>query len=385
MTLSLANPFDLNCPRCGTAFWVNVWTIVDNAEHPDLVARILDGTLHDATCSHCGQTGSVPAPLLYHNRGAERVLLAVPPGMTEPEWREAGEGLLWLLVGAIPEHDRRAYLRELQAEAGLAGLAAVIRSERLADKQDEDGEPLPPLVVAIQAILAAQGPGELRRAVQGHPILLEPQTVAILRELAHEAFKQGEDEAGEGFSLAADILLEVRSLPQAEVLRAPVERPRVEPPGLVSEDPLEELAFALLRSHTGEMLAATVDQFPELLDPATDEALADWARQARAAGKPRIADGIDERRVAVSAMREDYEAQRPVLEAVQALLEAETHAELEAVLVEYDALYEDQADIVLGRLLDGADAAFALLVEERRALLRRIRSVLAAQPDDEPA
>ena len=386
MAISFANPLDLTCPRCGAAFAAEVWTVVDSVERPDLVARILDGTLHNTTCPGCGQTGSVPAPLLYHNRRAERVLLGVPPQMPEDEWHEVGEGLLWLLVGALPEEARAPYLGEIQAEAGLAGVAAVIRAEGLADMQaGDDGEPVPPLVTAIQAILGAQGAQELQRAVQHHPILLDPQTFAVLRELAHEAFKQGETEAGEGFSRAADILNEVRVLPEAEVLRAPVERTPVRPADATDEDPLDELAFALLRSHTGDMLAATVDEYPQLLDPQVDDELAAWTGRARAAGKTRIADGMDERRGVLETMRAQYAAQRPTFEAVQALLQAGTEEELETVLVEHDALYSDDADTVLGRLLEGADTDIASLIEDRRQLLRRIRAALGAAPGNQSA
>ena len=306
--------------------------------------------------------------------------------MAEEEWREAGQSLLWSLIGILPEQQRRPYLGELQAEAGLSGIAAVIRAERLAGVEDvPDEEALPPIVTAIQALLAARGRAELERVLEQHPILADPQAVAIMRELAHEAYKQGEHEAGSGFTRAADILNELRDLRREGVLRAPVTRPAAVGPAPPAreEDPLDELAFALLRSHTGELLAATVDEYPQLLEAEMDGELAAWANRARAAGKPRMADGIDERRQNLHTLREHYEAQRPVLEAVQALLDAESPEELEAVLVEYDALFTDEADAVLGRLAEGEDAAFAAFVEERLDFLRRVRQVLAERERDE--
>ncbi len=386
MPISFAEPLDLECPRCGTPFQTETWIVVDGHERPDLVARILDGTLHDATCPNCGQSGEVPAPVLYHDGRTERVLLAVPPGMDEAEWREAGQTLLWTLIGALPEQARAPYLGQVQAEAGLDGIAAVIREERLAGvERAPDEETLPPIVSAIQALLGAHGPEELQRALQRHPILLDPQAVMILRELAHEAFKQGEEEAGSGFSRAADILNDVRDLSGQTVLRAPTERPAVSAPASAAppEDPLDELAFALLRSHTGEMLAATVDKYPQLLEPEMDAELAAWAERARGEGKPRIADGIDERRDVLREMRERSEAERPVLEAVQALLEAETSDDLEAVLVEHDALFTDEADAMLGRLVESADEDFKPYVAERHGLLQRVRNAMREQASDE--
>ena len=381
MMVSFAEPIELTCPRCGTPFATETWVIVDGDERPDLVARILDGTLHDVTCPHCGQSGQAPAPLLYHDGRAGRVLLAVPTDMPEEEWRQAGQGLLWTLIGALAEERRGPYLGEVQAEAGLEGVAGVIRVEELAGfGPASEEEAVPPLVTAIQALLAANGPAALQHAVQQHPLLLDPQAVTMLRELAHEAFKQGEGEAGGGFSRAADILSDLRDVSQATLLRAPTTRAPAPAATAPAEDPLDELAYALLRSHTGELLAEAVDQYPQLLEAGMDEQLAAWADRARHAGKPRMAEGVDERREVLRVMRERYAADRPVLEAVQALLEAPGLDELESVLLEYDALYTDEADAVLERLATGGDMDFNAFVAERRAFLRRVRDALGDDP-----
>src|SRR3954447_25975638 len=118
MAISFAEPLEIQCPDCGTAFTTETWIVVDANERPDLVGRILDNTLHDARCPNCGQVGQVPAPVLYHDGRAERMLLAVPADVPDDELREAGQTLLWTLIGALPEAQRGPYLGELQAEAG---------------------------------------------------------------------------------------------------------------------------------------------------------------------------------------------------------------------------------------------------------------------------
>ena len=101
MAISFAEPLEIQCPECGTAFTTETWIVVDGNERPDLVGRILDNMLHDARCPTCGQVGQVPAPLLYHDGRAERVLLAVPADMPDDELREAGPD-------AVVDADRRA-------------------------------------------------------------------------------------------------------------------------------------------------------------------------------------------------------------------------------------------------------------------------------------
>ena len=316
MQLSYAEAVPLTCPRCGTPFVNDTFIIVDHDERPDLVAEIMDGTLHDAVCPTCGEMGRVPAPLLYHNRGHRRVLLAVPPGMDEAEWREIGQTLLWTLIGALPEEAREPYLGDVQAEAGLEGVAQMIRDHALTEPPQATtaGEEIPPIVPAIQALLDAQGPQELQRAFDAHPILADPQAVTIMQELAAEAIKHGEVDAANGFAHAADLLEQVKTLRGRSTIRT---GDTAQAHGIAPEE-LEELAFALIRSTTGQELAQVVDEHPVLLEDWADDMLHEWAEQQRQADKLRIAEGMDERRAALAEMRRQYAAQQPTLDAVRA-------------------------------------------------------------------
>ncbi len=361
--LSFAETLQLDCPRCHTPFSAETWIIIDGHERPDLVGQILDETLHQVRCPSCGQGGAVPATLLYHDAAAERVLLAVPPNMPKSEWREAGQTLLWSLIGALPTQARRPYLGDVQAEAGLAGIAQVIVAERLAGSGAADEE-LPPIVVAIQELLAAESPAALQAALAAHPLLREAQSVAILRELAHAAFGQDEDEAGAAFSRAADLLVELHGLAAA---------PTPAPP-----DPTDELAYALLRAQSGADLAALLEAEPALLDPAVDARLTEWVALARHTGKPLIADGVAQRVAALPQLRADYRAHQALVAAVTALLEAPTDAAVEEVLLEYDELLDPAADTLLAELAAAAEPELAALIAERRAFAGRVRRALDA-------
>jgi hypothetical protein len=377
MPISYAEPVSLTCPRCQTPFINDTFIIVDGVERPDLVGRILDETLHDATCPRCQQLGRVPAPLLYHDGRKARVLLGVPPGMAEAEWREVGQTLLWTLIGVLPEQARLPYLGDVQAEAGLAGVAQIIRDEQLAGSGgDEPGEDLPPIVTAIQALLDAKGAAELQQALAQHPILNEPQAVTIMQELAAEAIKHGQIEAANAFARAAELLDQVKQMrahaPVVTIDPAASER--------LAPEALEELAFALLRSTTGQDLARTVDEHPALLEDWIDDALAAYGEQARREHKTRIADGLDERRAALREMRRQYREQQPVLDAIQAYLQAETGDAIEAIVLENELLTSDAADQALARLAESVradgDADFAAFVEERRRFLQQVRAAL---------
>lgn len=375
MTISYAEAVPLTCPRCGTAFTNDTPIIVDGGERPDLVARILDDTLHDTLCPNCGQAGRVPAPLLYHDGTHGRVLLGVPPDMPEAEWREIGQTLLWTLIGALPEAQRLPYLGDVQAEQGPAGVAQVIEREQLAGYDPAQNEDVPPIALAIRALLNAGGPDELQQVFVQHAILHDPQAVTILHELAAEAIKRGETEAAEGFARAADLLEQVKQIRAAmPPISISVQSDQLTP------EALENLVFALLRSTTGAEIAQVVDEHPQLLEAWADDALLRYADEARRHNKARIADGLRERVEALRDMRAQYQAQQPVLDAVQAYLQAETGDDVEQVIIERDELTTDAADRALDRLAQSArdegDYALATFVEHRRAFLQQVRAAL---------
>jgi hypothetical protein len=374
MSISYAEAVHLTCPHCHIPFSNDTYIIVDAEERPELVAQILDGTLHNTVCPNCGQTGQIPAPLLYHDRLNERVLLAVPAEMPETEWREIGQTLLWTLIGALPEEQRLPYLGNVQAEAGLAGIAQVIHTENLTGSGTE--EDVPPIVRAIQDLLAANGPHEMLTTLDRHPILDEPQAVTILQELAAEALKHGQSEAADGFARAADLLQQLKTFRTRSTATV---GDTASSHGLDAVQ-VEELAFALLHSTTGQDLAQVVDQHPELLQAWSDDVLGEWAEHQRRADKPKIAEGIEERRIALQELRTRYHEQQPVLEAVQAYLEARTDDEVESVIVERDELLTDAADQALERLVNAAraegDSQFADFVHARRTFLGQVRDAI---------
>ncbi len=372
MSISYAETVALTCPSCQTAFMGEIFVIVDHAERPDLVARILDETLHDVRCPSCGQVGQVPAPLLYHDQAGARVLLGVPPQMPEPEWRQLGQNLLWSLIGALPEEDRLPYLTNVQAEAGLAGVAQVLREPQARAPASPDEE-LPPIVIAIQALLDAEGPAGLLQALVNHPILNEPQSITIMQELAAEARKLGQVEAATGFARAAELLAQVKQMHE----QAPA---GFDAPLELSRTAVEELAALLLRSATGQELAQVVDKHPELLEETTAAALSAYSDEARRQNKSRVADGLEERIAALQQLRTQYQQQQPVLAAVQAYLQAASGDEIEAIVLDREELTTDAAEQALERLAADAradgDVEFAVFVDERRAFLRQVRAAL---------
>ncbi len=187
MTHSHAETADLPCRSCGAPFAAEVWVIVDPTERPDLLARLLAGTLHDLTCPACGHTATVDAPLLVVRPAAEPVRLFSPARGGGPQQAEAKAGALvsllrahvgaawrdeWLGRGVVGV--ARAALPTLLTDdpATAAALAAAVT----ADETDALPPALGRALAEVMAALAAEGvrvdsAEELTRALEARPEL----------------------------------------------------------------------------------------------------------------------------------------------------------------------------------------------------------------------
>ncbi len=231
MSISFNQPYDLVCPTCTKPFTTDAWVIVDAEERPDLALAVREITLHDTVCPHCGQTGMVAAPLLYHDRSARAVLFGAPRDLVEAEWRELAQGLLWMLIGALPRAQQLPYLGDVQAEDGLAGVATALEQIRpvplsaidaIGDALgSDDPDELPALAEAIMNLLDAQSAADLDRVLNAYPFLLDAAMDEGLAGLAEAATDQGEFEIGQAFERARIVLTQLRQTLSQATTREP--------------------------------------------------------------------------------------------------------------------------------------------------------------------
>lgn len=220
MSISFSQPYDVQCPACGAAFVVEAWVLVDAAERPELAAAVQDITLHDTRCPRCGQAGVVGAPLLYHDAARRKVLFGVPPELPEDGWPEVARQLLWMLIGALPETQRLPYLGDVQAEAGVAGVAAALEqvspmpqtaAEALGEALgSDDPEELPVLAEALMALLEVKDAADFDVLRATYPFLLDAAMDEGLAGLAEAAIDQGEIDVGQAFERARLVLSQLR-------------------------------------------------------------------------------------------------------------------------------------------------------------------------------
>ncbi len=380
--------------------------LVDAAERPDLAEALRDGTLNVVACPHCGSSGPAGAALLFHDGANRRVYFAAPPDSEEYEWREQAQSLLYLLVGGLPEEQRRPYLGDVQVEQEVEGVRRAVLRRQGARRAPPDHVPRPslapargiahhvveavppeataaepsPLLDAMRALIAADSSEEFVVIVDEHPALLSEAADALLVRLAETAYDQGEREV-----VAA--LREVRaSLAQ---LRVSHERQGDKEMGLspapllpVTLSPLlSDAAYqTLLAVASADELRVAVRDHPALLEAWADDELTARVEAALDAGDERLAREIEERREALAALRAELSGTESLPRAITALLQADGEDELTKALTEHPILLTDAAQDALFQLASEArargDDQLAEYALECRTMLGRVRTGL---------
>jgi len=421
MLIAYQEQTQLICPACGADFAASIWLILDAQEQPEAVAALRSDKLNMVVCPHCGNCGPAGAPLLYHDGLARLVLFAPAPGSAEHEWREQARELHAVLVGSIPEEQRRPYLADVDITQDLAGIAHRLRKlERRQGRQgdretgrqgdretgdipapkvaapglpvssaseasavslsaSERSEQAPPLLVAVEAMLAANTPEELDRALVEFPMLLDVSTDATLAQLAEVAVEQRAFEVAESLGRARELLAHTGAAVAAEPTA------RALAPALAVTTLPEPALQALLQVQSGAELAAVAEIHPLLLRPEADVLLAERVNQALDDGNERLAQALEERREVLAQLRTTL-AQAPsadaptIDEAIEALLIAEGEDAMAEVIDRYPVLLEEVVGQALWQFAAEArangDEDLARYAVECREMLRRVREEL---------
>ncbi len=419
MPISYTEPTRLICHACGKPFETAIWTLVDVGEQPELYAALLNGSLNLTTCPHCGQANQANSPLLLHDPALRRVYFAVPGNADEHIWREHAQTLLYALVAALPDEARLPYLGDVQISQGLDGLRHSLLRRGRRNRQDPaargrtNAESTPvqatpvaaanplassPLLDWVQVLLATDSPAEFQEVVRSYPELLSDAADRLLEALAAEAKRAGEPDAVRAIQKVRTTLQQLRAggfdTTSVVLAKDDIQQPIMDDTAaLLDEVAASEshpIAMVLSNAAYQEFLAATSPEdlrdaargHPALLEPETDAAIAQRAEEALDNGNERLAALIDQRREALAALQQELTNAAALLEAVKALLAAESEEDLARLLGEYPALLTAAAQQTLMTLAADArardDEHLAVYAVECRAMLREVRRGLEA-------
>lgn len=172
MARSFAETVELTCAGCRSAFSDKIWLIVDAAERPDLVERIVDQTLHVAQCPNCGTEQPFDAPVLFHAAAEQLLIFAAAEQSTPSKDQQVAQQLGQRLISAIPIAERATYLTSAHIVTGVDGLRRVLLDEE-SSAGDELSAALPPLMEATSS-------AAVRSVAEAYPILMTEEALEHL-------------------------------------------------------------------------------------------------------------------------------------------------------------------------------------------------------------
>jgi hypothetical protein len=125
-----------SCP-CGERFAAEVWRAVDARDAAE-AKKLQDGTLNRVRCPSCEAKADVQVPVVFHDGGADRLVLVLPDGLRHRELQERAA-----LYAALADDGMAppAYVLEPQVVFGAAGLRALLAPPATEAAFDATSEP----------------------------------------------------------------------------------------------------------------------------------------------------------------------------------------------------------------------------------------------------
>ncbi len=191
-----AIPSQIRCPQCEHPFVVEVRTIIDVGEEPELKEQFLRGQINQAHCPQCGTTGMLSTPLVYHDPEKELLATYVPSelGLSSDEQERTVGNLVNAVMNNMPQEQRKGYFLQPKTVLTYNGLLELVLeaegfSKEMLEKQRQ-------WFSLINDLLGAMDDEEaLADLIDEHRADLDYEFFLMLAELieAEEEQRDGED------------------------------------------------------------------------------------------------------------------------------------------------------------------------------------------------
>lgn len=114
----------IRCSNCGQPFNAQVQTVVDVAKNPQSKAMLLNGTLNNARCPHCGAQNTLLSPILYHDPAHELLVAFVPMELNLN--KEQQERIVGDMMKSLPKENFKGYMFNPKRALTMQGLVELV-------------------------------------------------------------------------------------------------------------------------------------------------------------------------------------------------------------------------------------------------------------------
>jgi hypothetical protein len=315
-------PTQVRCAQCSSNFIVQVRTIIDVGQEPELKEQLLRGEINFARCPKCGAGGVLSAPLLYHDPAKELLISFVPAemGMTADEQEQVVGSLLNAVMSQVPAEERKAYFLQPKTALTFEGLYDdILEADGISKEMLEWQRSRLQLLSSL--LSAVDDDPTLDELVEEHRKELDYEFLLLLSDLM-DARQEEAPEMVESLTT-----LRTKLLARVDISGQPI-------PTLNTDLSFDEWVEALQRAAAGPSLSRVVEANRERLDYGFFQNLTARIEAAEAAGET-------ERAAELSTLRQR------ILDEMDALNRRMQQAQDQATLLLMDLLEaEDQAAAV---------------------------------------
>lgn len=130
------------CPNCQNPIQAQVQQLIDVREDPSAKARLLSGALNHVRCPHCGYSGQLATPLVYHDPDKDLLLTYVPAevSLERNDQEKVVGSLINRVMDSLPAEERKAYLLQPKSVLTLQGMVEQILEADGVSKEELDAQ-----------------------------------------------------------------------------------------------------------------------------------------------------------------------------------------------------------------------------------------------------
>lgn len=297
-------PSPMTCPQCGAKFVVEVHTIIDVGQEPELKEAFMRSRVNYAQCPQCDFAGLISTPLVYHDPDHELLITYVPQELNiNGDDREKFVGqLVNAVMQSVPPEKRKGYF--LQPRSALTYeslLETVFEAEGISKEALEDRRKKMRLIDTLLSSL--DDADALDALVKEHAEELDYSFFLLLSSLIDAAHED------EDLGLDAERLEQLRT-----ALLERVEPPA--PPAAAENATVDDLIKLLENAKDDQTFQSAVMLNRAKLDYAFFQALTQRIEAAESDGdeetatkltqlRQRILDAIDQQRQAIQELEDE--------------------------------------------------------------------------------
>ncbi len=183
----------INCPNCRQPIMADIEQLFDTGGDPTAKQKLISGMSNIVQCPHCGFTGNLATPIVYHDPDKELLLTFVPGEVAlkrDDQERIIGS-LINQVVNRLPQEKRKGYLLQPKSFLTLQSLierileADGITREMIQAQQEK--------LNLMQRLLEASDE-MFSQIVQQEDELIDAEFFALLNRLMEAASIQGDQD-----------------------------------------------------------------------------------------------------------------------------------------------------------------------------------------------